>query len=57
MKREWRKESYSDEWTRKERMGCNMAESRDMEIRRKESGICERKVPPAFEGEGCQASN
>jgi hypothetical protein len=45
MKHEW-------ECTRKERMGCNMAESRDVETKRKESGICERKVPPVFEGGG-----
>jgi hypothetical protein len=54
MKNEWGKEKYTDECTRKERMGYNMARSRDMETKRNEAGICEGNVLLCLKGQGAK---
>jgi hypothetical protein len=51
MKHKWGKGSYTDECKRKERRN-NMAKSRDLETKRDQEEMCQKKVSLIFGGEG-----
>jgi hypothetical protein len=50
---QWGKESYTDEYTRKGRMGIIWLKAGIWKLRGIRRGFDKSKVPPMFGGEGC----